>query len=82
MKIEYIEEIKDEKEREYLWNEGVCLDDWDYMLVFEYNKKTFKSDNSPVQYNIERLLNGCCSNTWYRLNFRGSEKIIGVAYHS
>jgi hypothetical protein len=82
MKIEFVEELTDEKECEYLWGAGVNLDDWDYMLIMEYDPEKFAADNKPKSCTMERLLTGCCENKWYRLNFRGSERIIGIAYHA
>ena len=33
-------------------------------------------------YQLSRMLVGCCSNTWYIATFRGRKYAIGVAYHS
>jgi len=77
-----------DKEVEYLWSQGVCLDDWDYMLLLpancvrKSNDASGDSDYVPTGYTIERLLTGCCSNTWYVVNFRGKRQAIGVAYHA
>ena len=70
------------EESEYLWSRGVSLDDWDYMLIMDYVEEYFEASNSPKSYVLAGLLHGCFENIWYRVNFRGSEKIIGVAYHS
>jgi len=58
-------------------------------------KKTLKNEN-PLKYCekskntyipkekyiiIERLLNGCNKNLWYKAVFRKELKMIGVAYH-
>ena len=70
-----------------LWDLGVNMEDWDYMLFFEsvhtvklpieFNKITLE----PRNENIARLLSGSCSNVWYPINFKGRRGILGVAYH-
>jgi hypothetical protein len=36
----------------------------------------------PKDWQMERLLNGCCDNVWYKVEFRGTKMAIGVAYHA
>lgn len=51
----YISEIEDEKERQEFWDQGISLDDWDYMLLFpseilmeeEYEENDRWEDYSP-----------------------------------
>lgn len=71
-----------------LWDQGVNMEDWDYMLFFEavhnielprrFNKITLEPRND----NIAGLLRGCCANHWYPvINFKGRKGVLGVAYH-
>lgn len=73
-----------ENESELLWKQGVCLDDWDYLLVCPLDSVEKNNDGElqPKEYGLERMLTGCCHNTWYIATFRGNEVAIGVAYHS
>jgi len=80
MIIEFIETFTRE-DSDYLWGSGIDLDDYDYALIMEYDPKKFRPDNSPISDYLTRMLMGCCENKWYRLKFKGSEKIIGIAYH-
>lgn len=73
---------------ESLWNQGVSMDDWDYLLFVpkEYEKH-FSIDSegelSPKWYSLEKLLQGSCTNKWYEVkDFVGREGFIGVAYHA
>lgn len=90
------EHLTDEEVQE-LWDAGVCMDDWDYLILlppsvlneepisytdWETGKEKDGTRLTPVDYNLERMLTGCCSNKWYRAVFRGEERAIGVAYHS
>lgn len=81
MNIEFLQKLS-KAETDYLWSKGVDLDDWDYLLIMEYAEDYFNADNTPKSYVLGQLLTGCYRNVWYRVNFRGSEKILGVAYHS
>lgn len=72
-----------------LWKQGVCMDDWDYVLFFEakYKSEFPKGwDNTiiePTNYNVARLLNGCCKNQWWPVtDFMGKKGFLGVAYHA
>lgn len=59
-------------------------EDWSYeMKEWEYKRPMIKvKQYRPKDYNIDRLLTGCCNNKWYKINFRGAEIAIGIAYHS
>jgi len=84
-------------EVEELRDKGVCLDDWDYMLVgpssivkkewregenWETGEMKMVCEFVPDSWTLERLLTGCYKNTWYQVEFRGKLVAIGVAYHS
>ncbi len=73
-----------------LWDQGVNLDDWDYMLVVPASALATNEggDTRPLDYgevgythDLECLLTGCYDNRWYVVAFRGSMVGIGVAYH-
>lgn len=83
------------KEADEFWAQGVCMDDWDYMILVENPDEVLatyqESDEEPGEeqtrytpkvYDFDRMLVGCCSNVWYRAKFRGKEYAIGVAYHA
>jgi hypothetical protein len=71
-----------------LWNQDVCMDDWDYMLFFEakFNcefPEGWDAVTLVPDYHIDRLLTGCCSNKWYPVeNFMGKKGFLGMAYHA
>lgn len=81
-----------QEEMDYFWDKGICLDDYDYMLVCPSNiiKKVTHNyegeepyeDYEPSSYTFERLLTGCCSNKWYKIEFRGKKAALGIAYHA
>jgi len=94
IKFEYYDttELTDE-ERDALWEQDVCMDDWDYMLFHEaegdldefewIEPEEFTTCLTPADFYIERLLNGSCYNRWYKVqNFKGRKGILGVAYHA
>jgi len=88
MKFEFYETLEDEV-IDSLWKQNVNMDDWDYMLFFPEKYKAefpvgFDDINlEPRSYNVDRLLNGCCSNKWYPVkDFMGKQGILGVAYHA
>ena len=37
----------------------------------------------PKSYALDRMLNGCCANTWYKVKvpFLNEVRFVGVAYH-
>ena len=76
-----------QEEMDYFWDKGICLDDYDYMLVCPPNiiKKVVDQEEpcyEPISYTFERLLTGCFENKWYRVNFRGKKVALGIAYHA
>lgn len=90
--IDGYKNITDEEVKS-LWNQGVCMDDWDYILVCpvdaleayehvdEFEGGTL-TKYRPKGSNLDRLLTGACDNYWYKINFRGQEVALGVAYHA
>ena len=98
MRIEFFDrEMLSQKDIESLWAEGVDMDDWDYIILappstlsvvveeeYDYCAGHAKTVARMVQnnYQLSRLLVGCCDNTWYTAKFRGRKYAIGVAYHS
>jgi hypothetical protein len=77
---------------EFFWKQDVNMDDWDYIILApvasieevdatDWNGKSIKK-YVVCNYNLERLLTGCCDNKWYRATFRGVEYAVGVAYHA
>ena len=90
MNLEYFEpDDLDRSTIDRLWDQGVNLDDWDYMLI-TYDVEAFtvvEVDEevlglAPISWSLGRLLTGCCSNIWYKITWRGEAAMVGVAYHS
>jgi hypothetical protein len=78
---------------ESLWQQGVNMDDWDYMLlcppdvVHEVKKRDDWDHSEYTEFDckdwwLDGMLRGCSSNRWYRANLRGKEWAIGIAYHA
>lgn len=65
-----------------LWDQGICMDDWDYLLLIDRDEMVNDGDTWEPTYPVERLLTGSCSNEWYVGTFREKECGIGIAYHS
>lgn len=94
MKIDFLtREDLPKKDIEALWDEGVNMDDWDYVLIVPAealeidaalgnNEEPDKKYYAPKTYDLERLLTGVCDNRWYVVNFRGERVGVGVAYHA
>lgn len=81
------EEVKD------LWDKGVDLDDWDYIIVLppetlkESSIINFYTKEKETMFEqkidrLDRLLTGSCADTWYKVEFRGELRALGVAYHA
>ena len=80
-----------------LWEQGISLDDVDYMLITHNTKLFHNVENEdlsdwdipsaeaqrviPDDYDIERLINRADDNRWYRANVNGKDVVVGVAYH-
>lgn len=62
--------------------------DGSYSMAIPWEKggymdvSTTKKRYTCKEYSIDRLLTGCCSNTWYLIQWNGEKKAIGVAYHA
>lgn len=89
--IGYYSDDYTREDTESFWDQGVNMDDWDYFILApvdvleeidstDYDDKPCKK--YVVPYELERLLTGCCNNTWYKASFRGVEYAVGVAYHA
>lgn len=76
------------RDLEDLRAQDVCLDDWDYMLVLPADVLHVETDEwgkpywTTSDYDLQRLMTGCCDNTWYKIKYRGQTKALGVAYHA
>lgn len=78
-----------EEEQEILRTFDVSLDDWDYALI-TYDVQDFdqfaddgeEAEIVPKEYEVKRLLSGCCANIWYMIRWNNKPAIIGMAYHS
>lgn len=76
-----------EAERDSLWDQGVNLDDWNIMLIFDDLDLTHYTDEDgdahrPNDYWIESLLNNNCSQNWHpNIMFRDKKRTIGIGYH-
>lgn len=85
MLIEFVTEITDDgvdkRDALYFEGKGILLEDWDYMLIMDYDPELFNADNSPKDERLDQLLRGGYDNTWNRIFYRGKEVIIGVSYH-
>jgi len=73
---------------ECLRKHGVDLDDWDYAVFGPPEMvRLAKNDDGreylePTKWTYERILTGCCDNTWYLVNINGKEYALGMAYHA
>lgn len=70
-----------------LWKQGVCMDDWDYLLFIPNPPADFmirdEDGDKPSSWYFQRLLTGCCDNKWYSVaDFNGRSGVVGVAYHA
>jgi hypothetical protein len=85
----YVDELP-QAVQDSLWEQGVSLDDTDYMLI-TYNINLFHNIENetleeaqrvlPEDYNIERLINRADDNRWYRVKIVGKDAVVGIAYH-
>jgi hypothetical protein len=66
-----------------LWDQGVNLDDWDYLIIAPVDQIEWVGDEPEPAWNnpLGRLLTGCCANRWYKVQWDGQEVALGVAYH-
>mgnify|MGYP000193047713 CR=1 FL=1 len=69
-------------------NEFEETDDMTTADEWDENSKSYKTVAvpfkllAPKEYNLSRLLQGCCDNTWYKIKWQGKDAIIGLAYHA
>ncbi len=82
-----------DEEVESLWQQGVNMDDWDYMLLGPTDlihavKVRDAWDQSEAMvfegkdWWLGNMLSGSSSNRWYRAKLRGKEWAMGIAYHA
>ena len=76
-----------------LWEQGISLDDVDYLLITDNTKLFHNIENEtlealyeaqrviPDDYDIERLISRADDNRWYRAKIDGKDVVVGVAYH-
>jgi hypothetical protein len=70
--------------KEYIDHRGLTYKTYDVdYSKGEYQKviKTYKRYNC-IDYNLDRMLTGCCHNEWYLIEWNSEKKAIGVAYHA
>jgi hypothetical protein len=56
---------------------GPPYDKGDYV-----KKKKISIEWECLDWTLDRLLTGCCSNTWYLIEWKGEKRAIGIAYHA
>ena len=85
----HVEDIN-QNVQDSLWDQGISLDDVDYILithntVFFYNVENETIEEAqrviPDDYDIERLINRADDNRWYRAGIDGKDVVVGIAYH-
>jgi hypothetical protein len=81
------------EERDALWDAGVDMDDWDYMLIIPDKEITTTKwtnhpdtppNHGPLNYWLEHYLLDASwrrKTEWYRVEFRGEQVGMGIAYH-
>lgn len=76
IKLQFFNELSREL-IDQLWEQKVCMDDWDYGLFIE------SSEELLLEHDLENLLHGCCYNKWYFVkDFKGKSGMLGLAYHA
>lgn len=77
---------------EALWGAGVCMDDWDYIIIgpasilkrpcwYVADDPDADDEWGPTSHYVAALLNGPCYDKWYRVELDGLPVAVGVAYH-
>lgn len=61
------------EERDDLWNKGVNLDDWDFMIVAPPDT----TDDLDILFGY-----GYFDYEWYEVEFRGEMRRLGLRYHA
>lgn len=82
------------EEIDAFWHQGICMDDWDYMLLLDDPDRLLEPDDEEepdeegrpryrcVDWNVERLLSPTYQSTWYSGTYQGKRYAIGVVYHA
>lgn len=63
---------------EGIWDSGVSLDDWDYGFIIEGRYRNIIEND----FDLQKILQGCCDNKWIEIEVEGKVFTIGLAYHS
>jgi hypothetical protein len=79
-----------EADGESFRSQGVNMDDWDYIVLapvetIRPNTDSYDRDfpeYEQTEWTFDRIMVGCCSNSWYKATYRGAEYAVGVAYHA
>ena len=75
-----------EKDRDNLRNQGVSLNDWDYMVIVEDDLgilfHIYEGEWQPSINGLGSILNGVCENRWYKIKIGRKIVMVGVAYHA
>jgi len=76
------------------WKQGICMDDWDYMVLCENPDSLLEPDNEAesddergpsyrcLDWSVERLLCADYRSRWYRGTYQGKLYAVGVVYHA
>lgn len=79
------------EDSERFWDQGVCMDDWNYIVLAPPEVVETPADPEAgscgelvgdFAEELERLLTGCYDNRWHLAQYRGQTYAVGVAYHS
>ena len=98
MKLEYFESDQlDKKTTKKLWRAGVCMDDWDFLIVtreldkFEELEETDPYDDTKKikvwtakGWYLNRILEtgGSYKYEWHKIQWKGRPAMLGITYHS
>ena len=61
-----------------LWENGICLDDWDYGFII----KDLKEKDLPYWFEGIMREGNVCDVIWKELNLPSGNFLIGMSYHS
>lgn len=69
-----------------VWEERAALDgSWHYREPSDrghwVTRKELRTRWRCTDWDLERLLTGCYANRWYRVEWKGEIKAVGLAYH-
>lgn len=75
-----------EEVEEKLVEQGVKMDDYDYVVFFPnttLSSDEWSKDTCDIADDFPKLLNGAYENEWFWVkNFFGQSGLLGVAYHA